>query len=122
MRGGSRMQLEMLYGKIHRATVTGAELDYEGSVGISRELVEAAGFHVGQKVLVANLSNANRFESYVILLEKPGQIVMNGAAAHLAKPGDVVIIMSFALMSEAEAAAFRPKVVMVDAENRMAGA
>ena len=113
------MQLEMLYGKIHRATVTEAIVDYVGSMGIGEELVKAAGLRQGQKVLVANLTNGSRFETYVILDERPGAIVANGAAAHLAKPGDKVIIMAFALMSPAEAKKFRPNIVLVDEQNRI---
>ena len=113
------MQLEMLYAKIHRATVTEADLNYVGSIGIDKALVKAAGLLEGQRVLVANLKDGARFETYVIPLDTPGAVVTNGAAAHLAKAGDKVIIMAFAQMAEAEAKKFRPKVVLVDDKNRI---
>jgi len=111
------MQMEVLQSKIHRATVTGADLDYVGSISISRELCDAAGLQEGRKVLVANIANGNRFETYVMVLDEPGAVVTNGAAAHLAAPGDKVIIMAFALVSEDEAASFRPGIVIVDEDN-----
>ncbi|MBN1809095.1 MAG: aspartate 1-decarboxylase, partial [Planctomycetes bacterium] len=81
------MQFDMLFAKIHRATVTEADLDYVGSIGICRSLCDAAGILDGQKVLVADIDNGNRFETYVIVLDEPGAVVTNGAAAHLAVPG-----------------------------------
>lgn len=110
------MRVTLLKSKIHRATITDADLHYEGSITLPRSLVELAGIHVHEKVLVANVNNGNRFDTYVILGDE-GQICLNGAAAHLGKPGDKVIIMAWASMEDAEADAFEPKVVLVDEKN-----
>lgn len=111
------MQITMLKCKIHRATITDADLHYEGSITLPRELVELAGLKVYEKVLVANVDNGNRFETYVILGEQGG-ICLNGAAAHLGKAGDKIIIMAWTQMDESEAQGFEPKVVHVDERNR----
>jgi len=107
----------MLRSKIHRARVTRVSLDYEGSIAIDRALIRKAGLLPGEKVLVANLRNGRRFETYVIEGTR-GEIGLNGAAACLGKRGDLVIIMGFAVMSEREARANRPRVVHVDAGNK----
>ena len=87
-----------LKSKIHRAMVTRGDLEYEGSIEIPQDLVEAAGLWPGEKVLVASVSSGNRFETYVLVgPPKTGQIIVNGAAAHLVRAGERVIIMSFAL-------------------------
>jgi aspartate 1-decarboxylase len=115
------MLRKILRAKIHRATVTAAELDYIGSITIDRDLMEAAGLAEWECVLVANLANGTRHETYVIPGERgSGVICINGAAAHLVGVGDKVIIMCFALMDEAERAAHRPKLVLVDEANRVA--
>lgn len=111
------MQITMLKSKIHRATITDADLHYEGSITLSRELIELAGLRVHEKVLVANVDNGNRFETYVILGDE-GVICLNGAAAHLGKAGDRIIIMAWAQMDESEAKFFKPRVVFVDEGNR----
>ncbi|MCI5050258.1 MAG: aspartate 1-decarboxylase [Rickettsiales bacterium] len=114
------MQIEMLKSKIHRATVTEAELHYEGSIGIDRTLIDAAGLRVYEKVDVLNIANGNRFTTYVI--EQPansGDIVINGAAAHLANPGDLVIIVAYGAMEEAEADQFKPRIIKVDTDNKV---
>lgn len=114
------MQLEFLYSKIHRATVTDANLDYIGSITIDEELLEAANLSEGQKVDIVNINNGERFQTYVI----PGtrgnkDICLNGAAARKVAVGDKVIIISYALMTKEEKADFASTVVMVDDENNI---
>ncbi len=113
------MFIEMLKGKIHRATVTEANLNYAGSITIDAALMEAARILPNQKVQVVNNNNGARFETYAIPGEKDsGVICLNGAAARLAQPGDIVIIIAYALMSEEEAKNYSPKIVFVDDKNR----
>ena len=112
------MMIEMLKSKIHRATVTGAELDYTGSVAIDPVLVEAVGLREFEKVDVLDIDNGARLTTYVILGE-PGEICVNGAAARLVHGGDRVIICSYAQLDENEAERFRPKIVLVDETNRI---
>ena len=115
------MQRFMLRSKIHRATLTGTELDYEGSIAIDRDLIEAADLLPGEQVHVLNLSNAERIITYVI--EAPagsGTMLLNGPAARLGAPGDQVIVLSYTAMTEEEARGWRPKVVHVDQNNRLA--
>ncbi len=110
----------MLKSKIHRAVLTGTELDYEGSIAIDRRLMEAADLLPGEQVHVLNINNGSRLETYVI--EAPagsGTVMLNGAAARLGCKGDLVIILSYATMSEEEARSYRPKVVRVDAKNQL---
>ncbi len=105
--------------KIHRATVTGADLDYEGSITIDARLMELADIREFEQVQVVNINNGARFETYAITGEPgSGTIVLNGAAARLVQPGDKVIIISYAYFEEAELAGFEPRLVFVDAENR----
>lgn len=114
------MEITLLKSKIHRAKVTDARKDYIGSITIDRALMDAAGLVDYEKVLVANVTNGSRLETYVIPGEaESGEICLNGAAAHAAKAGDTVIIMAFAAMSEEEAKVFRPKVTFVDDKNRI---
>lgn len=104
----------MLKGKIHGAFVTEALLDYEGSIGIDEDLLQQAGIFPGERVHVWNRSNAQRFETYAIVEPRSsGKITVNGAAAHLVKPGDRLIIAAFAWMSEPEAKTYAPKIVIV---------
>lgn len=113
------MLLTLMKGKIHRARVTGADLHYEGSISIDRALIEAAGFLVNERVDIYNIASGARFSTYVIPApEGSGEIGLNGAAARLAMPGDLVIIVAYAQMSEAEARTFTPRVVSVDEHNR----
>lgn len=112
------MRITLLKSKIHRAVITDASLDYEGSISIAPDLIAAAGMREYEKVLVANLANGNRFETYVITGES-GAICLNGAAARLGKPGDKVIIMAWALFDETECAGFKPRVVLVDEKNHI---
>jgi aspartate 1-decarboxylase len=112
--------LTMFKSKIHRATVTEANLNYMGSITIDEALLEAAEILPNEKVQVVNNNNGSRFETYVIKGERDsGVICLNGAAARLVQPGDTVIIISYALMDSREARTFRPTVVMVDASNRI---
>ena len=110
----------MMKSKIHRATVTQADLDYVGSVTLDAALMEAADLLEGEQVAIVDITNGARIETYVIPGEPgSGVIGINGAAAHLVHPGDLVIIMSYAVLSDAEARALEPRVVHVDAQNRI---
>lgn len=113
------MMLTMLKAKIHRATVTDADLSYEGSVSICPELIAAAGLRIFEFVDIYNINNGQRFSTYVIK-GKPGEICLNGAAARLVHKGDLVIIANYAQYSETEVESHVPKVVFVDAKNRVA--
>ncbi len=114
------MLLTMLKGKIHRAVVTQAELDYVGSITIDEQLMEAAGIQEYERVQVVDVNNGQRLETYAIAGERnSGVVCLNGAAARLVQPGDTVIIMAYALMQPEEVRAFRPKVVFVDPLNRV---
>lgn len=115
----SRMRT-ILTGKIHRATVTGAELNYVGSITIDLALMQAADILPGEQVDIVNVTNGSRITTYAIPGEAgKGEIVLNGAAAHQFAAGDVVIIMCYSQMSDAEARAFAPHVIFVDSHNRI---
>jgi aspartate 1-decarboxylase len=110
----------MMKSKIHRATVTQADLDYVGSVTLDAALMEAADLLEGEQVAIVDITNGARIETYVIPGERgSGVIGINGAAAHLVHPGDLVIIMSYALLTDAEAQSLEPTVVHVDEHNRI---
>jgi aspartate 1-decarboxylase len=110
----------MMKSKIHRATVTQADLDYVGSVTLDAALMEAADLLEGEQVAIVDITNGARIETYVIPGERgSGVIGINGAAAHLVHPGDLVIIMSYAVLDDAEAKALKPLVVHVDKKNRI---
>lgn len=114
------MMLNMLKGKIHRATVKQAEVDYIGSITIDSELMEAAGILEYEKVQVADVNNGKRLETYVIAGEaESGMICLNGAAAHYVEVGDKVIIMCYAQVDDQEAAQMKPRVVFVDDDNKI---
>jgi len=116
------MFLSLLKSKLHHVRVTGAELDYEGSLSLDRGLMDAVGLLPNEKLLVANLENGRRFETYAI--EAPagsGVCRLNGATAHLGKIGDRLIVMSFCLLAPGEAATHTPRVIRLDAKNRAAG-
>jgi aspartate 1-decarboxylase len=116
---GGHVHFPILYSKIHRATVTAADLHYEGSITIDRRLMELADLLPHQQVQVYNINNGARFETYVMEgAADSGCIQINGAAAHLAGVGDLLIIAAYAAMSRQQAAAWQPKVVLVDADNR----
>jgi aspartate 1-decarboxylase len=109
----------MFKSKIHRATVTDADLNYVGSVTIDSELMEKADILENERVQIVNLNNGARFETYVIPGEKgSGTICLNGAAARLVQKGDKVIIISYAMMERKEAENYTPKVVVVDENNK----
>jgi aspartate 1-decarboxylase len=112
----------MFLGKIHRATVTQADLEYEGSVTIDKDLLDAAGILPHEEVQIWNITNGNRLATYA--LEGPsgsGVVCINGAAAHLMSPGDMVIMATFGEMDTEEAETHQPKVVFVDEANRITG-
>jgi aspartate 1-decarboxylase len=110
----------MCRAKIHRATVTSSRLDYEGSIEVDEALMKAAGILENEMVLVANIANGERFETYVIKGQADSGVVgLNGAAAHLGKPGDKVIIMSVAWLDQKEAERLKPSFVKVDEKNRV---
>ena len=110
----------MMKSKIHRATVTQADLDYVGSVTLDAALMEAADLLDGEQVAIVDITNGARIETYVIPGEAgSGVIGINGAAAHLVHPGDLVIIMSYAVLDDAEARSLEPRVVHVDEHNRI---
>ena len=112
----------MLGGKIHRATVTEADLNYVGSITIDQDLLDAAGICVNEKVQIVNNNNGARLETYTIPGERgSGVICLNGAAARLVQKGDIVIIMSYVLMSNEEAKNHEPKVVLVNEQNKIRG-
>ena len=108
----------MLKSKIHRARITASDLNYEGSLSLDRELMQAADVLPFEQVSVVNINTGARFETYAIGGET-GQVKLNGAAARLGQPGDLVIVMSFQTMSDAEARGWRPSIVHVDANNRV---
>jgi aspartate 1-decarboxylase len=110
----------MLIGKIHRATVTAAELDYVGSITIDSDLLDAADLLPGQQVDVVDVTNGARLTTYVIAGERGlGGVAINGAAAHLVHPGDIVIVIGYGMLTEAEARERAAHVVFVDADNRI---
>ena len=114
------MQIEMFYSKIHRATVTDANLNYVGSITIDEELLEAAKMRVGQKVEILNINNGERFTTYTILGERGKRdICLNGAAARKVQPGDKVIIVAYATYDEKELENYKPNVVLVDENNNI---
>lgn len=114
------MLLQFFKSKIHRATVTEANLHYVGSITIDEELMEAANLFEGEKVQIVNNNNGERFETYVIKGEKGSNMVcLNGAAARKAEVGDIIIIISYALMTPEEAKSFRPISIFVDEQNKI---
>ena len=117
------MFVTMLKGKIHRATVTQAELDYVGSITVDQALLDAAGICEYERVQVVDIDNGNRFETYTIAGKRDsGVICLNGAAARQVSLNDKVIIMSYALLDADEAKSHKPSVVFVDEQNRIAKA
>lgn len=112
------MKIEILQSKIHRATVSDANLNYVGSITIDRELIKVSGLHVGQKVDIVNINNGERFSTYVIE-GKSGDICLNGAAARKVEIGDKIIIIAYGLVKEKKAHKYKPKVVLVDNNNKI---
>lgn len=113
------MNVEMLISKIHRATVTDANLNYVGSITIDKELIKAAGLFEYQKVEVLDINNGERFSTYVISGDKSGEICLNGAAARKVCVGDLVIIVAYGSMDVSLAENFKPKIVHVDENNKI---
>jgi aspartate 1-decarboxylase len=114
------MEFTLLKSKIHRAAVTGASVDYEGSLTISSDLAELVGLLEYEKILVGNLTNGERFETYAIYGEpQRGIIELNGATAHLGKMGDRITIMSFARYTPEEAAVHQPRILVLDEKNKI---
>lgn len=114
------MLITLMKSKIHRATVTEANLHYVGSITIDSDLIKAGGIYINEKVQICNVTNGTRMETYVIEGEAgSGVICINGAAAHLANPGDVVIIIAYAQMDEIDAAKHQPKVIFVNNDNKI---
>jgi len=114
------MLLEVLKSKIHGATVTESNVEYVGSITIDEALMQAVGLQEYKRVLIGNLTNGNRVETYVIKGRKNSGIIgMNGAAAHLCKVGDKIVIMSFALLDEKELKKHKPKIIFVDGRNKI---
>ena len=114
------MVCEMLKGKIHRATVVQAELDYVGSITVDEDLLDAAGIYEYEKVQIVDINNGSRFETYTIAGERgSGMICLNGAAARCVSVGDKIIIMAYCQMEQSEIAAHQPKVVFVDDKNKV---
>lgn len=115
------MYREMCKSKIHRATVTEVNLHYEGSISIDQSLMEAADLLPYEKVQVANIHNGTRADTYVIPGPRgSGEICLNGAMARLAQKGDMIIIISYAMMPEEEARTYQPKIVLVNEKNELA--
>ncbi|MFT7003068.1 MAG: aspartate 1-decarboxylase [Sulfurimonas sp.] len=114
------MTIEMLYSKIHRATVTDANLNYVGSITIDEELLEASKMRVGQKVEILNVNNGERFSTYIILGPRGKRdICLNGAAARKVHTGDKVIIVAYATYDEKDLETYKPKVVILDDDNNI---
>ena len=112
------MTIEVLKSKIHRATITGADLNYVGSISLDPALIEASGLREFEKVDVLDITNGSRLTTYVIV-GGPGEVTLNGAAARLVHKGDLIIVVSYAQMTPGEADSFRPDIVLVDENNRM---
>lgn len=118
--GGNHVRRRMMKSKIHRATVTGADLNYVGSISLDTSLMELADIHEFEQVHVLDIDNGARFETYAIAGE-PGQVCLNGAAARLVHPGDRVIVITYGEYEDAELDDFKPLVVHVDTANRAVG-
>lgn len=115
------MQIHLLKSKIHKARVSEASLDYEGSLTIPLDLMEKVGMHPYERVLVGNMGNGERFETYAIPGRAgSGKIILNGATAHLGKTGDALTIMTFALTDASQAPGWTPQVIVLDADNQIA--
>lgn len=114
------MQLTLLKAKLHRASVTHSEIDYEGSCAIDSNLLDAAGIHEYEQIHIYNLTNGERFTTYTIRAEAGSNIIsVNGAAAHKASPGDLIIICAYTTLDEQEVAKFKPTLVYLDENNEI---
>ena len=115
------MLVHVLKSKIHRARVTAGNVDYEGSLGIARDLMDKVGLLPYEKILCGNMANGERFETYAIPTEPgSGQVILNGATARLGKPGDRLTIMSFTELDAAEARSWKPRVIVLGDQNAVA--
>lgn len=115
------MLIKVLKSKIHRASITGTHLEYEGSITIDEDLLDAAGMVEGEAVLVANVNNGTRHETYIMKGDRAsGVVCLNGAAARLGEPGDLVIVLGFAYLTPQEIAGHKPRQVLVNKQNRIA--
>ena len=115
------MNITMLYSKLHRATVTDANLNYVGSITVDQNLLDAVNMRVGQKIDIVNVNNGERFSTYIISGERgKGDICLNGAAARKVHKGDKIIIIAYASMTEDEADKHKPKIVILDDDNGIA--
>ncbi len=114
------MQVHLLKSKIHRATVTGGNVKYEGSLTIAADLMEKVGLQEYERILCGNMANGERFETYVIRGPRgSGQIIMNGAVAHLGKKGDLLTIMNFAAVPKKKAANWKPRIIVLGTGNKI---
>ena len=117
---GKSMFIEMLKGKIHRATVTEADLNYIGSLTLDEDLMDAAGLREYEKIGVLDITNGNRIDTYIISGERgSGKVCINGAAAHLISKDDLVIIVAYCQLNDTEAQIHKPKIVHVNSENHV---
>ena len=117
------MTITMLHSKIHRATVTDANLNYVGSITIDRDLIDVAGMRIGQKIDIVNVNNGERFSTYIIAGERgKREMCLNGAAARKVHVGDKIIVIAYAQMDEKEADTYKPKVIILDDDNGIAQA
>jgi aspartate 1-decarboxylase len=111
----------MLHSKIHRATVTDANLNYVGSITIDKDIIEAAHMRIGQKIDIVNVNNGERFSTYIIAGESgKREMCLNGAAARKVHVGDKIIVIAYAMMDEKEADTYKPKIVILDDDNNIA--
>ncbi len=116
----SHMHIQLLKSKIHRATVTAANVNYEGSLAVAEDLMEKVGLYPFERILCGNMTNGNRFETYAIPGERgSGAIVLNGGVAHLGKPGDKLTIMSFVQVDESYARNWKPRVIVLGDGNKV---
>lgn len=116
----ARMQIQMLKSKIHRATITAANVNYEGSLSVAADLMDKVGMLPFERILCGNVTNGNRFETYAIPGEAgSGAIVLNGGVAHLGKPGEQLTIMSFIQMDDTAARDWKPRVIVLGDGNRV---
>src|SRR6267154_6915531 len=114
------MQIHLLKSKIHRAIVTGGNVEYEGSLTIAADLMDKGGLREYERILCGNMANGNRFETYVIRGRRgSGEIIMNGAVAHLGKKGDLLTIMSYAAVSEKKVKKWKPRVIVLGKRNKI---
>ena len=114
------MQIHLLKSKIHRATVTGGDVNYEGSLTISADLMEKCGLQEYEKILCGNMANGERFETYAIKGKRgAGEIIMNGAVAHLGKKGDLLTIMNFAVVHKKRSTGWKPRIIVLGKGNKI---